>query len=98
MSFEYVPYDLFRPVVWGDKEIPFWYQQNAFLYVRRNTPLAEVLANAGYYPIKNLAFMDCVHPILYQSRTATRVVGELLVKAMPKPLLPLAQKIKNLFT
>jgi SAM-dependent methyltransferase len=99
MSFECVPYDLFRPVVWGDKEIPFWYQQNTFLYVRRNTHLVEVLANAGQYPIKNLAFMDCVHPVLYQSRTATRaVIKELLVKATRKPLLPLAQKLKSIFT
>ena len=93
MSFECVPYDLFRPVVWGDKEIPFWYQQNTFLYVRRNAHLVEILANAGHYSIKNLAFMDCVHPILYQSRIATRaVIKELLVKAIPKPLRLLVQK------
>ena len=98
-SFEYVPYDLFRPVVWGDDKIPFWYQQNTFLYVRRNARLAEVLADAGHYPIKNLAFMDCVHPVLYQNRTTIRaVIKDLSAKAIPKPLLPLAQKIKSLFT
>jgi SAM-dependent methyltransferase len=99
MSFEYVPYDLFRPVVWGDKEIPFWYQQNTFLYVRRNTHFAEVLANVGHYPIKNLAFMDCVHPSLYQSRIGTKAaIKELAAKAIPKPLLSLAQRIKSRLT
>jgi SAM-dependent methyltransferase len=65
-SFDYIPYDLFRPVVWGDDEIEFWYQQNTFLYVRRNTPLVDGLAKSGHNPIVNLSFMDCVHPMLYE--------------------------------
>jgi hypothetical protein len=65
-SFDYAPYDLFRPVVWGDDEIEFWYRQNTFLYVHKNTPLVDELAKSGHNPIVNLSFMDCVHPILYE--------------------------------
>ena len=31
----YVPFDLFRPVFWGNKKVGFWYQQNTFLYVKK---------------------------------------------------------------
>jgi hypothetical protein len=70
-SFGYIPYDLFRPVVWGDDEIEFWYQQNTFLYLRRNTPLVNELAKSGHNPIVNLSFMNCVHPILYEKSLDT---------------------------
>ena len=66
---------------------------------RSATHFAEVLANAGHHPIKNLAFMDCVHPTLYQSGTGTKAaIEELSAKAIPKPLLSLAQRIKSRLT
>jgi hypothetical protein len=67
-SFGYVPFDLFRPWVWGDPEIPFWYQQNTFLYVRTQAPLFHKLISGGKQPIVNIAFMDCIHPDLYEEK------------------------------
>lgn len=63
----YEPYDLFRPTFWGDPQVQFWYQQNTFLYVRRDSPLQATLAQAGHRPLQNLAFMDCIHPALYEA-------------------------------
>ena len=63
------PYDLFRPVFWGDEDVRFWYQQNCFLYVKEGSELAIKLGDAGHYPLKNLAFMNCVHPRLYARYT-----------------------------
>ena len=106
--FDYVPYDLFRPIVWGDKEIPFWYQQNTFLYVRKNTPVSSLLINAGYNPMQNISFMDCVHPILYENHALAKIIlseigtkallRQLALRTIPKPLRPLAQKVKGLIT
>jgi hypothetical protein len=84
---DYVPFDLFRPIVWGDAEIPFWYQQNLFLYVKRNSALIEVLQAAGQIAIENTNFMNCIHPELYEGkwRIKTRkLIGELLLRMVGK--------------
>ena len=67
-DFDYIPYDLFRPIVWGNSEVPYWYQQNAFLYVRNGSKSVQILHDAGHTPLKNISFMDCVHPQLYEVR------------------------------
>jgi len=61
----YSVYDIFRPVFWGDVDIKFWYQQNTFLYVRNNSTAHDLLITKGVRPLKNIAFMDCIHPSLY---------------------------------
>lgn len=49
-------YDLFRPVFWSDRRVPFWYRQNTFLYSRTR-------AFDGFEVAPG--FMDCVHPEMY---------------------------------
>ncbi len=61
----YVPFDMFRPVFWGDDEIEFWYQQNTFFYVRQGSDAFERITGNGILPMKNISFMNCVHPYLY---------------------------------
>jgi SAM-dependent methyltransferase len=99
-DFDYVPYDLFRPAVWGDEEIPFWYQQNTFLYVKNNSALVKVLQSSGHHPIKNIAFLDCVHPVLYESKIkkleTKALIRQLVVRSIPERLRPLAKKVRNL--
>lgn len=95
-SFDCLPYDLFRPIVWGDTEIPFWYQQNTFLYVRKNTPGARRLTDAGHDPIQNLPFMDCVHPILYENKIGLKgLIRQLGMVFNVKLLRPFARKAKE---
>jgi SAM-dependent methyltransferase len=48
-------HDVFRPALWSDGRIPFWYRQNTFLYSRQVFEGYEV----------PLGFMDCVHPDMY---------------------------------
>ncbi len=101
-EFDYVPYDLFRPVVWGDDEVEFWYQQNTFLYVKNNSPFTQVLQSSGHYPIKNIRFLDCVHPALYESKTreleTKELIHQLFVRSVPKSLRPFAKKVKGLIS
>lgn len=97
----YVPYDLFRPAFWGNPDIEFWYQQNTFLYVKTNSELNQTLKNAGINPISNIGFMDCIHPILYNSkgsRFSGSGIKQVLLKITPKALHPLARKIKKTIT
>lgn len=63
----YAPFDLFRPRFWSDERVPFWYRQNTFLYVRRNSAAFRRLREAGHAAI-DAAFMDCVHPELYAQK------------------------------
>ena len=96
-SFNYVPYDIFRPVFWGDLEVEYWYQQNTFLYVKRNSEAVTFFLDAGYQPMKNIGFMNCVHPALYSSKLSKAVIKQrikrLILEAIPSALRPFARKV-----
>lgn len=99
-SFNYVPFDIFRPVVWGNKDIKWYYQQNTFLYVHKSHPLFESLVKTGISPIINTAFMDCIHPALYEkyaSDSMKDLIKRLAIKIIPKPLHQFARKVKQMF-
>lgn len=95
----YLPYDLFRPAFWGDSDIEFWYQQNVFLYVKRNSPLTSTLAEAGHQPLQNIAFMDCIHPALYAAKLGQIKrrfdLKRMVRSAIPAQLLPLARRVRR---
>jgi hypothetical protein len=96
-KYGYVPYDLFRPAFWGDNDIEYWYQQNTFLYVKKNSALENILIHNGNYEIKNINFMDCVHPNLFEGRMKSKALFRtLIVNAIPDSLLPIARKINNI--
>lgn len=84
----FVPYDLFRPHVWGSADIEYWYQQNTFLYVKLGTSTHHALAAMGHQPIQNVAFMDCVHPALYETSHRQNTPTKELVKEIAKRSLP----------
>jgi hypothetical protein len=99
--FNYDPYDLFRPTVWGDKDISYWYQQNIFLYVRSNTPASILLVNAGHSPMQNICFMDCIHPQLYENHLykdhileidTKTLIKQVILRSIPRSLRPLVKK------
>lgn len=66
ISFNFYPFDLFRSEVWGDEEVEFWYQQNTFLYVQKDSEVYLKLLEMGKKPISNLKYLNCVHPKLYE--------------------------------
>jgi hypothetical protein len=63
-----VAFDIFRPAFWGDSRVESWYQQNTFLYVRKDSSAMTAITAKGLLPMKNLKFMDCLHPDLYLHR------------------------------
>jgi SAM-dependent methyltransferase len=66
----FAAFDLFRPVYWGRKDVCFWYRQNAFLYVRKGSPSWHRIGAHGLKEIADVSFMDCIHPELFDLRTA----------------------------
>lgn len=96
--FEYAPFDLFRPVFWADQDIEYWYRQNTFLYVKKNTPLFNKLTELKRFPIEHIGFMDCVHPALFQAklRNNDSTINQLMVKLIPQKLRPFARQLKRL--
>lgn len=83
----YRPYDLFRPVFWGDPDVGFWYQQNVFLYVKEGSRLNTALAQKSIFPLLNLQFMNCIHPRLYARYTKPPKLKRLITK-IQKRLIP----------
>ncbi len=61
----YQIFDYFRPKFWGVEKIAPWYQQNTFIYVRPGHPLSAALLSDGEKPMDNPAFVDAIHPWLY---------------------------------
>lgn len=61
----FVPYDIFRPEIWGNKNIEPWYQQNTFMYLNKSSPLNKEFQMHGFKPMENLEFMNCIHPQMY---------------------------------
>lgn len=90
----YLPFDLFRSKMWGTSSIPFWYQQNTFFYVKKNTALFKKLKNKKIHPIDNINFMNCVHPELLEMYTnPSYVLKRLLKKLIPQAFVYTLKKI-----
>lgn len=89
ISHGYLPFDLFRPFMWGDKDVKFWYQQNTFMYVREGSVVYNNLLEKGFSPIPNLQFINCVHPLLFSNpgfRTSLKIARSSFVSAMKRKL------------
>ena len=97
----YLPYDVFRPAVWGVSEVEFLYQQNAFLYVKVESVAAAKLEKSGYRPISNLEFMNCVHPDLLNiwvgkaRHPITALLKSSALKVMPRRFVGSALALKK---
>lgn len=70
----YTPFDLFRPFFWGNNEVSSWYRQNTFLYIKKCTDCyAEISSKIGDLEFREIGFMDCIHPDLYDRYIGTRI-------------------------
>jgi len=91
----YYPFDIFRPQIWGNTETPFWYQQNTFLYVKKNSALYKILEANKITPIINLAFMDCIHPEMFEMQNKIAFMLKSRIKKItPKFLIDLIKRLK----
>jgi len=64
-------YDCFRPKIWTDEKIPFWFKQNSFLFINNN-------ANHELSNYKNSQiFENIVHPELFAHVSELRNTGSL---------------------
>lgn len=57
----FLPFDIVRPAVWTDPEIPAWYKQNIILYL--DTASAK---RSGLVPVSNPKQLDIVHPLFWE--------------------------------
>lgn len=64
----FYPFDIFRPLLWGDSDVEFWYRQNTFLYVRKGSGIYERITSNGVSELQSLAFMNCIHPALFEAK------------------------------
>ena len=66
----FVPFDLFRPIFWADENVAYWYRQNSFLYLRKDSASWQKVGNCGFRELVDTNFMDCIHPDLYEFKTS----------------------------
>ncbi len=85
-QYGYSPFDIFRPSIWNNEKISYWYRQNCFLYVKKNSPNYEYLSKK-FSVIENYSFMDCVHPAMYEkkiNKPIREILKDLLIKVKKK--------------
>lgn len=64
----YECHDIFRAVLWNNKDVEWWYRQNMFLYVGpRNTLVDVAMLKRSQKPL-----LDVVHPINYENKVRER--------------------------
>lgn len=98
LEHDYVPYDLFRPVFWGDAGVEPWYRQNTFLYVKKASQLAQHLSALGHEPLANISLMNAIHPDIYDEKmraTPRQLMLSAAMRSLPRPLQPFARSIKT---
>jgi hypothetical protein len=64
----YLPYDVVRPLVWGDDDVECWYQQNTLLYSK--------IPPMGVLPTKML---DLIHPEIFRWQSGRRATVQNLL-------------------
>lgn len=98
----YLVFDYFRPTMWGRTDVPYWYQQNTFLYVRDSSPFASTLKDAGFAPLPRLELMDFVHPALLDWHANVSIPGRIrrdvstfLKNALPQTIVTFIRNSKR---
>jgi SAM-dependent methyltransferase len=61
---DYACLDVLRGLLWHDESVEWWYRQNAFLFVKRGSPVIDVRELVG----RAVPVYDVVHPILFTAR------------------------------
>lgn len=92
---DYRVFDLFRGRFWDHPEIDTCYAQNAFLYVRAGCAEYPLLTARGFKALDGFAFMNCIHPKLYQVKVKR---ARSLRQKVEKPLPDLLRSLKKEFT
>lgn len=87
-AFSYTCFDVMRPVIWDDAQIPFWYRQNTLLFAKRQTD-EEMRLRGMVCKLSTGWPLDIVHPELLltvcQRRTGVRsAVAHLAKEALLK--------------
>lgn len=63
-------FDIFRPQIWNNAGVEYWYRQNTFLFLNRNADLPQ-LSRAGLRALQQ-PIPDVIHP--EQFETALRIL------------------------
>lgn len=87
-SLGYDVFDYFRPSIWGNKKVLFFYQQNTFLYLKRKTTKNFLLSKLKLKPITNYKFMNCYHSLMILRMSKTIKMINKIKSLIPNFLAP----------
>jgi hypothetical protein len=63
----YLQYDIFRGAFWNDQDVRWWYKQNAFLFVKKDTEKVDI--DTEKLARMQNKIVDIVHPENYLTKT-----------------------------
>lgn len=68
---DYSCFDIFRPAIWHNPDVEWWYRQNTLLYVNNKTP-DNLISKSQLLQLQSPVF-DLVHPLHYKKKTSYKV-------------------------
>jgi hypothetical protein len=90
LKYNFLAFDIIRPEIWSNDKVSYWYRQNTFLYLKKDSSKFNDLSKAYNY-VKNNKLMDSIHPEMFfrkiESQSITYHVKEIIKKIKKKMLL-----------
>jgi SAM-dependent methyltransferase len=89
LQYNFVPFDIIRPVIWSNDKVSYWYRQNTFLYLKKGSSKFEDLSKKYNY-LKNSKLMDSIHPEMFFRKIEEQTVryhAKEIIKKIKKKLL-----------
>jgi hypothetical protein len=83
----YLPFDIIRAKFWGDTNIDFWYKQNIFLYIKKESAAFNIAEKSGFNSLDVFDFMNAIHPDLYEIKKNHVITTRELIKRLPSAII-----------
>jgi hypothetical protein len=95
---DFAVFAFFRPRLWGNTTIKWWYQQNTFLYAKYGSPSYNLLLENSCEPIENLCIMDAIHPQIFAERsTVPGLLKHLIHRYLPDSVVLFLYNLRKRF-
>mgnify|MGYP000853301133 CR=1 FL=1 len=88
LKYNFVPFDIIRPAIWSNDKVSYWYRQNTFLYLKKNSSKFNDLCKSYNY-LKNNKLMDSIHPEMFFRKVESQSIryhAKEIIKKIKKKL------------
>ena len=89
LRYNFVAFDIIRPEIWDNDKVSYWYRQNTFLYLKKDSSKFNDLSKTYNY-VKNNKLMDSIHPEMFFRKIESQSIryhAKEIIKKIKKKML-----------